>query len=394
MEKQKLLIAVHQMNMGGVQKSLLCALRALDYDRYDVTLYVRKNRGNLLEQADPRVNRIIVNDDKTRYYRNPRAVLLFVLYRIAELMHFNYLPIKRKLETYVADRQMQYENKHWFSDGTTYDVAVSYIQGPTAQFVEQYVPAKRKIVFFHGSTDEDHALHEAIFPQFDKIIAVNSGCRDVLKGLYPAVKDKIGYIDNYTDAAIVLEAAKAYEIDRKEKPIVLCTCGRFTPVKGFDLAVNAAKLLKKRGFDFIWYFVGDGEQRAAIETQINNVGLTDKIHITGILENPYPYYAGCDIYVQPSYEEAQPMAIIEAQILCRPVVTTATVGGKSLVEDGETGLIAPITAEGVAEKVAVLIANTTLRVHITNVLEQKDDTAEADAYRSAWAKLLSEQETA
>ena len=81
MAKQKLLIAVHQMNMGGVQKSLLCALRALDYDRYDVTLYVRKNRCDLLKQADPRVNRIVVNDDKTRYYRKPCAVLLFLIYR-------------------------------------------------------------------------------------------------------------------------------------------------------------------------------------------------------------------------------------------------------------------------------------------------------------------------
>ena len=394
MEKQKLLIAVHQMNMGGVQKSLLCALRALDYDRYDVTLYVRKNRCDLLEQADPRVNRIIVNDNKMRYYRKPRAVFLFLVYRIAELLHFNYLPWKRKLETYVADRQMQYEKEHWFSDGITYDVAVSYIQGPTAQFVERFVPAKKKIVFFHGSTDENHALHETIFPQFDKIYAVNSGCRDILKSLYPAVAERIDYIENYVDAAAVREEAKAYEIDRRGKPTVLCTCGRFTPVKGFDLAVEAAKLLKKRGFDFIWYFVGDGEQRPNIETQINNGDLTEMIQITGILQNPYPYYAGCDIYVQPSREEAQPLAIIEAQILGRPVVTTATVGGKILVEDGETGLLAPITPEGIAAKIAALIENEPLRAHIANVLKQTDDTAEAEAYRRAWANLLSEQETA
>lgn len=394
MEKQKLLIAVHQMNIGGVQKSLLCALRALDYNRYDVTLYVRKNRCDLLEQADPRVNRIIVNNDKTRYYRKPRAVFLFLLYRVAELLHLDYLSPKRKLETYVADRQMRYEKKHYFSDDIQYDVAISYIQGPTAQFVEKYIPAKKKIVFFHGSTDEKHALHEEIFPRFDKIVAVNSSCRDVLRDLYPAVKNKIGYIENYVDAAAVREAAKAYEIDRRGKPTVLCTCGRFTPVKGFDLAVEAAKLLKKRGFDFIWYFVGNGEQRPNIETQINNSDLTEMIQITGILQNPYPYYAGCDIYVQPSREEAQPLAIIEAQILGRPVVTTATVGGKNLIKEEETGLLAPITPEGVAAKIADLIENEPLRARIANKLKQTDDTAAAKAYRRAWANLLSEQETA
>lgn len=394
MEKQKMLIAVHQMNMGGVQKSLLCALRALDYNRYDVTLYVRKNRCDLLEQADPRVNRIIVNNDKTRYYRKPRAVFLFLLYRVAELLHLDYLSPKRKLETYVADRQMQYEKEHWFSDGITYDVAVSYIQGPTAQFVEKYIPAKKKIVFFHGSTDENHALHEEIFPRFDKIVAVNSGCRDILKSLYPAVAERIDYIENYVDAAAVRKAAEAYEIDRKAKPIVLCSCGRFTPVKGFDLAVEAAKLLKEQGFDFIWFFVGDGAQRTAIEAQIKSRGLTDTIHITGILENPYPYFAGCDIYVQPSREESYGLSIKEAQILCRPVVTTETVGGKSLVEDGKTGLVAPITAEGVAAKIAALIENEPLRARIANKLKQTDDSAEAEAYRRAWANLLSEQESA
>lgn len=394
MEKQKLLIAVHQMNMGGVQKSLLCALRALDYNRYDVTLYVRKNRCDLLEQADPRVNRIIVNNDKTRYYRKPRAVFLFLLYRVAELLHLDYLSPKRKLETYVADRQMQYEKKHYFSDDIRYDVAISYIQGPTAQFVEKYIPAKKKIVFFHGSTDENHALHEEIFPRFDKIVAVNSGCRDILKSLYPAVAERIDYIENYVDAAAVRKAAEAYEIDRKAKPIVLCSCGRFTPVKGFDLAVEAAKLLKEQGFDFIWYFVGDGEQRPNIETQINNGDLTEMIQITGILQNPYPYYAGCDIYVQPSREEAQPLAIIEAQILGRPVVTTATVGGKNLIKEEETGLLAPITPEGVAAKIAALIENEPLRARIANKLKQTDYTAEAEAYRRAWANLLSEQESA
>lgn len=394
MEKQKLLIAVHQMNMGGVQKSLLCALRALDYNRYDVTLYVRKNRCDLLEQADPRVNRIIVNNDKTRYYRKPRAVFLFLLYRVAELLHLDYLSPKRKLETYVADRQMRYEKKRWFPDRTAYDVAVSYIQGPTAQFVEKYIPAKKKIVFFHGSTDENHALHEEIFPRFDKIVAVNSGCRDILKSLYPAVAERIDYIENYVDAAAVRKAAEAYEIDRKAKPIVLCSCGRFTPVKGLDLAVEAAKLLKEQGFDFIWFFVGDGAQRTAIEAQIKSRGLTDTIHITGILENPYPYFAGCDIYVQPSREESYGLSIKEAQILCRPVVTTETVGGKSLVEDGKTGLVAPITAEGVAAKIAALIENEPLRARIANKLKQTDDTAEAEAYRRAWANLLSKQESA
>ena len=65
--KKKLLIVAHHMTIGGVQKSLISALKALDYNKYDVTLYLRKNRTDLLPFIDERVN-IIINTDPNRYY--------------------------------------------------------------------------------------------------------------------------------------------------------------------------------------------------------------------------------------------------------------------------------------------------------------------------------------
>ena len=42
MGKRKVLIVVHQLNLGGVQKAVLSALDAIDYSQNDVTLYIRK----------------------------------------------------------------------------------------------------------------------------------------------------------------------------------------------------------------------------------------------------------------------------------------------------------------------------------------------------------------
>ena len=75
--KKKLLIVAHHMTIGGVQKSLISALKALDYNNYDVTLYLRKNRTDLLPFVDERVN-VIVNTDPNRYYRKPYAIFLQV----------------------------------------------------------------------------------------------------------------------------------------------------------------------------------------------------------------------------------------------------------------------------------------------------------------------------
>ena len=88
--KKKLLIVAHHLTIGGVQKSLISAMPTLDYDKYDITLYLRKNRTTLLPYVDKRAN-VIINEDKTKYYRKPFAVFLqlvalFFLYSVAEML--------------------------------------------------------------------------------------------------------------------------------------------------------------------------------------------------------------------------------------------------------------------------------------------------------------------
>ena len=84
--------------------------------------------------------------------------------------------------------------------------------------------------------------------------------------------------------------------------------------------------------------MGDGPEKNKLSALIEKYELQNHIQITGMKENPYPYMRACDIYVQPSYEEAMPVTIIEAVKLQKPVVTTATVGGNKLVND-KNGMI-------------------------------------------------------
>lgn len=386
--KKKLLIAVHKLDYGGVQKSLLSVLRVLNYNTYEVTLYVRKARCDLLEKVDGRVSKIMINDDKTHYYRKPRAVLLYAALRVLQLFHMNSNKTQERLNRYIAERKMRYEKERFFSDGTEYDIAVSYIHGATAQFVEKYVPAKKKIVFFHVSTDDRHSLHEEIFPLYDKIVAVNAGCRDILRELYPDVSDRIEYLENYVDADDVRKAASAYSVDRAGNQLVLCTCGRMTGEKGFDLAVKAAAMLKGQKSDFIWYFVGDGPEREALVSAVKREKLEEQIRFTGILDNPYPYMAACDIYVQPSYEEAHSLSMLEAQILRKPIVSTATTGGKEIIRDGETGVLAEITAESLANNIYELQKDDVKRFKIIENLGKINWRTDAERFRKAWAVLL------
>lgn len=388
--KKQLLIVAHHMTIGGVQKTLISASKALDYDKYDVTLYLRKNRTELLDFVDKRIN-VIVNRDPHRYYRKPYAIKLQLKIMLAKL--FGRRNAVDSLETQLADRiredSMEYERKTYFSS-KEYDIAIAYVQGYTSLFVSKYVEAKEKIVFYHTSTDELHEMHELILPGFDKIAALHEDQKVLLEKWYPGHREKIHVVENYTDCELITAQSKEKEIATPENKIILCSCGRFTPVKGFDLAIGAAKALKDKGVDFIWYFVGDGPEKERLTLLAEEKGVNESIVFTGMQKNPYPYMAACDIYVQPSYEEAMPVTILEALRLNKPVISTETVGGKKLVESGRNGVICEINSQSLAEATENLINDKNTFNNIVNNLKNTDYSREFKKYKEQWKALLEE----
>ena len=377
MKKKSVLFVVHQLNTGGVQKALVTTLNCLDYEKLEVTLYIRKNRLDLLNEIEAPLKEIIINEDKTHYYRKPKAVLLSLISRSDKG--------ENALNSYISSERMKYEHETFFNE-RHYDLAIAYIQGYTAEFVSKYVNADTKYMFFHGSEDENHVLHETIMPSFDKIIGVNSGVADFLRAAYPKVSGKIGHIDNYVDYENVLRQSKEFTIPKKRT--TLCTVGRIAVVKGFDLAVEAARILRDEGLDYKWYFVGDGPERGIVEALAIDYKLHDKIIFTGMQSNPYPYINISDIYVQPSLAEAMPITLLEAQILCKPVVTTKTVGGMNIVKDGVTGIQVDIDPDSITGGIMKLVNDPELVASMVNELKKVDYTAEKERYRHDWAKLL------
>ena len=385
--KQKLLIVAHHMTIGGVQKSLVTASKALDYDKYDVTLYLRKNRTELLPFVDKRIH-VIINKDPNHYYRKPYAIALQIKTLLARILGNN--TNEKELNKLLADKirkdSMEYEHKTYFSKNH-YDIAIAYVQGFTAEFVAKYINADKKIVFFHTSTDDHHDLHKRILPSFNRIAALHDEQKSLLCEWHPFIRNGISIVENYSDKELITKQSKEFSIPETDK-IVFCSCGRFAPVKGFDMAVEAAKILKDNNIEFVWYFVGDGPERINLEKKIAEYGLEKNIVITGMQKNPYPYMAASDVYVQPSYEEAMPVTIIEAHRLNKPVITTATVGGQKLVKNDANGTVCEINPEAVAKSIINLIDNKEKYDEIINNLKSTDYSHEFDKYKEQWKKLL------
>lgn len=388
MEKRKVLFVAHHLTIGGAQKSMISALNAIDHSRNDVTLYVRKNRLDCLSEIDPHVS-VIINEGQMHYYRSLRSLWKLLLIKMFHLFGADDRAqrIHEELSASIRARMLKNESERYFKD-QKYDIAISYVQGYTADLVADAINADKKYLFYHSSTDEAHELHDRIFSSYDKIIAVGDDIKAMLQRVYPDHSDKVIVLKNYVDDRSVREKAGEFSVTTPEAKTVLCTCGRFAPQKGFDLAVKAAKRLKDACLPFVWYFVGDGPEREKIESSIRGCGLENEIVITGMQANPYPWIAACDIYVQPSYEEAYGLAIKEAQILCKPVVTTATVGGMILVQNGVNGIIANIDEHSLAESIHSLMLSPTQRETISEYLGTIDNKKEHEQYAANWERLL------
>ncbi len=387
MDKKSLLIVIPHLTIGGVQKTLVSASKALDYDKYEVTLYLRKNRTDLLEYIDKRVN-VIINTDPNHYYRKSYAISLQlrILLNRALKRKEKTVSLEHELADKILDDMMRYERKTYFAS-EKYDIAMAYVQGYTALFVDKCIDSNKKLIFFHTSVDEMHDMHKSILQDFDGIAALHKEQKELLDQWYPEHKSKITIVENYTDKDLITKQSREFSIPETEKTI-LCSCGRFAPVKGFDMAVESVKILKDSGIEFIWYFVGDGPERSNLEKKISEYGLKNNIVITGMQKNPYPYMAGCDIYVQPSYEEAMPVTIIEALRLDRPVVTTATVGGCKLVENGKNGIVCEINPDAIAESIINLINNKENYDDIVKNLKSTDYSHKFEKYKEQWKSLL------
>lgn len=380
-------------NSSGVFRALLPVLQNLDYEKYNVTLYI--TAGARIEPDAraqlPEAVRLIIGKDDSHAYRN---VFVFALHLLS--LFFGALRRKRaaaffggRTRSRIRKNSCKRQAKTFFGK-ETFHVAVANTV-PVCGELAQYIRAEKKYVVFHSSkADFFPAQTKRCFETFTGVIAVSEGVKTVLAQAYPQGMGKIVTVTNYVDAAGLRQKAAAFSLPSQKGRVTLCTCGRLEKEKGFAMAVAAAKLLKENGRDFDWYFVGDGSLREALQKAAESCGVSDNVIFTGFQPNPYPYIAGCDIYVQPSFEEAQPLAVMEALILGKAIVSTETVGGKTILENGKKGVLTPITAEGLADGIETLLRDPEMRASFENLYTDEDDLKAKREYEEAWDRLLSE----
>jgi glycosyltransferase involved in cell wall biosynthesis len=153
----------------------------------------------------------------------------------------------------------------------------------------------------------------------------------------------------------------------------LISVGRLERIKGHDILVKAAHLLKSQGADISLTLVGDGKERENLERQVNELELGNLVHFLGdqppdsIVEQLHR----SDIFVMPSRDESFGVACIEAMATGLPVVASRVGGLPAFVEQGINGLLFESEhPEQLAAAVAILLKDPEQRNHMgTNAID-------------------------
>ena len=116
--------------------------------------------------------------------------------------------------------------------------------------------------------------------------------------------------------------------------------GRLVPIKGFDLLVSALAEVAGVVPDAHVLLIGDGEERAALESRAAALGVAARLHITGATTEVMDALAAADVLAAPSRNEGMGRVLVEAMALGMPVVGTV-VGGIPDVIVEECGRLVP-----------------------------------------------------
>lgn len=115
--------------------------------------------------------------------------------------------------------------------------------------------------------------------------------------------------------------------------------GRLSAEKGFDILIRSVNTLIKRGLDVGLWIIGEGNEKAALQKQIDDLGQGERMRLVGYRSDTLDLYQAMDVFCLSSLREGLPNVVLEAMALETPLVATRIAGVPRLVQHEENGLL-------------------------------------------------------
>lgn len=231
-------------------------------------------------------------------------------------------------------------------------------------FKRQQLPL---ILSLHGS-DMFHFKLKSAFVQKESIHMIRSATQ-IISCSYALAKTLGEYVPNPPRFRIIPNGVDLNEFSQttqttnillpetsQGQPFCILAIGRLVAVKGFDILIKAIWVLwnSKKMSNIILIIAGDGEEREALQTLVDNLGLTKQVTFLGQVSRPLivSLLKSCDLFVIPSRTEGFGLVILEAMAAGKPIIGTRTGGIPEILQHEENGwLVPPENPEALADTI-------------------------------------------
>lgn len=375
-KKDIIIVFTGPMDLGGIERSLLGLLDSIDYNEYNVDLFLYAHHGPLMYLINENVN-VLPEEKELAFLRESFGTKLknrayYSAYMrckeavISKFTHINH----DEMWAEIMRKKVKPIKKH-------YDLALGFFR--PFDLIDEKVYADIKVGWIHtdySSAGEDLELLKKDYAKMDYIVSVSDQTARTFIELFPELESKVIISENILSERFIKSEADKIDVSNEmdDSCVKLLSIGRFCEQKNFDNVSEIASIIKSKGVDFRWYIIGYGADENLIKSKITQYNMEDTVIILGKKENPYPYIKACDIYVQPSRYEGKCVAVREAQILNKPVIITNYASSKSQLQDGFDGVIVPMDNQGCADGIVKVIDDKDLQNQLIENTKKTDYT--------------------
>ena len=189
------------------------------------------------------------------------------------------------------------------------------------------------------------ARYRLLLRRSDHVVAVSHGVRSSVIRVARISPDKISSIYNPVVAPDILELAElapGHPWLTDGDPAVILAAGRLAKVKDFPTLIRAFyRVSTARTVRLI--ILGEGPQRAGLQTLVCNLNLEGRVSLPGYVDNPYAFMSRASLFVLSSKFEGLANVLIEALACGCPCVSTDCPSGPAeILDDGRIGPLVPV----------------------------------------------------
>ncbi len=240
--------------------------------------------------------------------------------------------------------------------------------------IKDYIRCKTSVSFrgydINYTGLEDKEYYKKVWQNLDRFHFLGNDLKNrAIKRGYPSNKTE-ALIPPGIDTDFFTPSGKTKSLDK----FIIVSVGRLAWKKGYEYGIQAIAMLKANGIPIEYRIIADGNYKQPILFAISELGLEDEVRIipAHTSEDVKQQLEEAHVFLHPAISEGFSNAVLEAQAMQLPVVTTNADGLSENVQNGVTGFVVPVyNVNALAERLEWCYNNKVLLLAIGKLGRQR-----------------------